>query len=62
MSDHPNAFTIHARVRHADWPGGRALCSVLTAPGWLAEMWFLSSGETGRTAVLERYQFGMFAR
>ena len=60
MTDYPTRFTISAKVRHADWPGGRALCSVLSAPRWFPDQWFLSSGETGRTAVLEIYRFGMF--
>lgn len=62
MTDKPASFTIKAKVRHADWPGGRALCSVLSAPGYFADLWFLSNAETGRTDELRVYRVGMFRR
>lgn len=57
MNDPQTHVTITATVRHADWPGGQALCSVLSAPPWFPDMWFLSNGETGRTAELRLYRY-----
>jgi hypothetical protein len=62
MTDQPAYFTIQAKVRHADWPGGRALCSVLSAPEYFEDQWFVSNAETGRTDVLEVFRFGMLRR
>lgn len=60
VRDGHRGFTIHARVSHAVWPGGRALCYLLTVPEYKADMWLLRDGETGRFKELASYQFGMF--
>jgi hypothetical protein len=62
LPDQPTHFTITAHVSHAIWPGGRALCHLMTAPKWMPDLWFVQDDETGIVSELRPYKFGMFGR
>jgi hypothetical protein len=56
--DGQRGFTIQARVSRAVWPGGAAVCSIVSAPAFFPDLVYLTDQE-GRAMELRPYKFRM---